>query len=89
MITEVNLSQVSNDADAKVENSLRVIFTGGTSCCQRIAAQVGGNATGFIEYPRQRSAPVRDEKLTRAFELLFADHPADGAAGRVIVRVFC
>lgn len=82
MTTEVNVLRVFTDADGKFGNPLGVVCAGAVPSRdrQRIAAELGYSETVFIEDLAAGSGSVRAEIFTPASELLFAVHPAVGAA---------
>lgn len=82
MTTEVNVLRVFTDADRKFGNPLGVVLAGAVLAKdrQRIAAELGYSETVFIEDPTPGFGSVRAEIFSPALELLFAGHPAVGAA---------
>jgi predicted PhzF superfamily epimerase YddE/YHI9 len=82
MTTEVNVLRVFSDAAGKFGNPLGVVSAGAAPAKdrQRIAAELGYSETVFIEEPTPGSGSARAEIFTPALELLFAGHPAVGAA---------
>ena len=82
MTTEVNLLRVFTDPDGKYGNPLGVVPAGAAPATdrQRIAAELGYSETIFVDDPTPGSGSVRAEIFTPAIDLLFAGHPAVGAA---------
>ena len=82
MATEVNVLRVFTDADGQFGNLLGVVAARAAPAKdrQRIAAELGCSDTIFIEDPTPGFASVRAEIFTPAVDLLFAGHPAIGAA---------
>ena len=82
MATEVNVLRVFTDADGKFGNPLGVVSAGAAPAKdrQRIAAELGYSETIFIEDPKPGHGSVRAEIFTPALDVLFAGHPAVGAA---------
>lgn len=82
MSIEVNVLRVFTDADGKFGNPLGVVSAGAVPAKdrQRIAAELGYSETIFIDDPTPGFGTVRAEIFTPALDLLFASHPAVGAA---------
>ena len=82
MTAEVNLLRVFTDAGGIFGNPLGVVSAGAAPANdrQRIAAELGYSETIFIQDPTPGFGTVRAEIFTPALDLLFASHPAIGAA---------
>jgi len=82
MTTEVNVLRVFTNDDGEFGNSLGVVCAGAAPAKdrQRIATELGYSETIFVEGPPPGFGSVRAEIFTPALELLFAGHPAVGAA---------
>jgi predicted PhzF superfamily epimerase YddE/YHI9 len=80
--TEVNLLRVFTDAHGKFGSPLGVVSAGAAPAKDRhhIAAELGYGETVFIDDPTPGVGAARAEIFTPAVDLLFASHPAIGAA---------
>jgi predicted PhzF superfamily epimerase YddE/YHI9 len=80
--TEVNLLRVFTDADGNFGNPLGVVSARAAPAQdrQRIAAELGYGETVFVDDPMPGFGSARAEIFTPALDLLFASHPAVGAA---------
>jgi predicted PhzF superfamily epimerase YddE/YHI9 len=82
MTTEVNVLRVFTDAGGKFGSPLGVVSAVAVLAKerQRIAAELGLSEAIFIEGSAPGAGSVRGEIFTPTLELLFAGHPALGAA---------